>query len=227
MTDMRFDWERAARTGVSEAVLSDGKSVDQIVRIVAEADTARRSLLLTRLSAEAASEAAEAAGAATGRFDYDPLSRTAILDHGLPDPVPSKALIVTAGSSDMEVAREARRTLLFHGHDVEILADCGVAGLWRLTGQIDRLAQAPAIIAVAGMEGALFPVLAGLVPALIIAVPTSVGYGVAEAGKAALSTALATCSPGLTVVNIDNGFGAASALIKILRLTEEPRASGD
>ncbi|MGP1395775.1 MAG: nickel pincer cofactor biosynthesis protein LarB [Inquilinaceae bacterium] len=220
MTDLRFDWDRAARTGVSEAVLSDGKSVDQIVRIVAEADTAKRSLLLTRLSADAASKAA---GAATGPFDYDRLSRTAILDHGLPDPVPSKALIVTAGSSDMEVAREARRTLLFHGHDVEILADCGVAGLWRLTGHIDRLAQAPAIIAVAGMEGALFPVLAGLVPALIIAVPTSVGYGVAEAGKAALSTALATCSPGLTVVNIDNGFGAASALIKILRLGRDPR----
>lgn len=219
MTDLRFDWDRAARTGVSEAVLSDGKSVDQIVRIVTEADTAKRSLLLTRLSGQAASEAA---GVATGRFDYDSLSRTAILDHGLPDPVPSKALIVTAGSSDMPVAREACRTLLFHGHDVEILADCGVAGLWRLTGQIDRLAQAPAIIAVAGMEGALFPVLAGLVPALIIAVPASVGYGVAEAGKAALSTALATCSPGLTVVNIDNGFGAASALIKILKLERDP-----
>ena len=136
-------------------------------------------------------------------------------------------MIVTGGTSDLRVAREAQRTLLFHGLDVAVLADCGVAGLWRLTEHADRLRAAPAIIAVAGMEGALFPVLAGLTRGLVIAVPTSVGYGVATDGRAALSTALATCAPGVVAVNVDNGFGAASALLKILRAGRRLRLAAD
>ena len=213
MNDLRFDWARGERTGVSEAVFCLGKSDEQIRRALAEAGDKSRSLLLTRLEPPLAETLASEQGTA---FDYDPISRTAILDHGLPAPQPSDALIVTAGSSDLPVAAEAQRTLRFHGHKVEILADCGVAGLWRLTDNAERLRAAPAIIAVAGMEGALFAVVAGLVPGLIIAVPTSVGYGIAEAGKAALSSALATCAPGVVTVNIDNGFGAACALTKVL-----------
>ena len=95
--------------------------------------------------------------------------------------------------------------------------DCGVAGLWRLTDKLSELRKAPVIIAVAGMEGALFPVLAGMVPGLIIAVPGSTGYGVAEGGRAALSSALSSCAPGVVVVNVDNGFGAACALLKIIK----------
>ena len=125
--------------------------------------------------------------------------------------------IVAAGTSDLPVAREAARTLEFSGHRAEIVADVGVAGLWRLTDRLDQLRRCRVLIAVAGMEGALFSVLAGLVPAPVIAVPTSVGYGVATGGKAALFAALASCAPGLVVVNIDNGFGAAVAALKILR----------
>lgn len=213
MTDLRFDWQRAKRTGVAEAVLATGKSDEQIRAVITEAQVSRQSLLITRLEPELGAALAADIGES---FDHDARSRTAILDQGLPDPQPSDALIVTAGTSDLPVAEEARRTLAFHGHDVEILADCGVAGLWRLTEQAERLCAATAIIAVAGMEGALFPVVAGLTPALVIAVPTSIGYGVAEGGKAALGTALATCAPGVVAVNIDNGFGAACALIKVL-----------
>ncbi|MCB9946241.1 MAG: nickel pincer cofactor biosynthesis protein LarB [Rhodospirillaceae bacterium] len=214
MTDLRFDWARRDRTGVAEAVLAEGKSGAQIRQAIVGAQTRQSSLLLTRLAAAPGEELAAEIGTA---FDYDAVSRTAILDHGLLPTTPCDALIVTGGSSDLPVAREAQRTLRFHGLDVGLLADCGVAGLWRLTDHADRLRAAPAIIAVAGMEGALFPVVAGLTPALVIAVPSSVGYGVAVGGRAALSTALATCAPGVVTVNIDNGFGAACALIKILR----------
>lgn len=213
MTDFEFDWKREQRTGIAEAVLCSGKSSAQVRSILVAANERKVSLLLTRL----ASREME-----MHRSDFDNLcthseSATAILDNGLPDPVPSDCLIVTAGSSDNRVAMEAQQTLNYYGLSVPIVADCGVAGLWRLTDKIEQLSKAPVIIAVAGMEGALFSVLAGLVPGLVIAVPSSNGYGVAEGGKAALSSALASCAPGVVAVNIDNGFGAACALLKLRR----------
>lgn len=213
MSDYEFDWKRASRTGVAEAVLCGDKSVAQIETIARQAIERRQALLFTRLDS-ADHEQLDSEIKVT--LDYDPISRTAILGDKLPTLAESKALIVTAGTSDMPIALEAQRTLLFNGLQVDIIADCGVAGLWRITEKLQRLQSAPAIIAVAGMEGALFPVLGGLVPALIIAVPRSVGYGVAAEGKAALGSALASCSPGVVTVNIDNGFGAACALLKIL-----------
>jgi NCAIR mutase (PurE)-related protein len=212
--DVEFDWSRQQRTGVAEAVLCEGKSVAQITNILTQANDRKASVLLTRMSADVMQ-------ACTGVFDNlepDEQSGTAILNNGLVAPVMSDCLIVTAGSSDMKVATEARQTLRFNGLDVPVIADCGVAGLWRLTDKLDRLQAAPVIIAVAGMEGALFPVLAGLVKSVVIAVPTSNGYGVASGGRAALGSALATCSPGVVTVNIDNGFGAACALIKMINL---------
>ena len=113
-------------------------------------------------------------------------------------------------------------TLEFNGILAPAFVDVGVAGLWRLTDAAEQLQDRRVVIAVAGFEGALFSVLAGLIPAPVIAVPTSVGTGVAEGGKAALSTALATCAPGVMTVNIDNGFGAAAAAIKILTAAEQP-----
>ena len=214
MQDVEFDWSRQQRTGVAEAVLCEGKSVAQITNILTQANDRKASVLLTRMSADVMQ-------ACTGVFDNlepDEQSGTAILNNGLVAPVMSDCLIVTAGSSDMKVATEARQTLRFNGLDVLVIADCGVAGLWRLTDKLDRLQAAPVIIAVAGMEGALFPVLAGLVKSVVIAVPTSNGYGVASGGRAALGSALATCSPGVVTVNIDNGFGAACALIKMINL---------
>ncbi len=127
-----------------------------------------------------------------------------------------RVAIVCGGTSDLAVAREAIRTLAFAGESATLLADVGVAGLWRLMERLDDIRRHRVVIAVAGMEGALFSVLAGLVPCAMIAVPTSIGYGVAEGGRTALNAALASCASGLLVVNIDNGFGAAHAALRIL-----------
>lgn len=211
---VRMDWEREARTGVPEAVFAAGKTTAQIETIVAMALERDKRLLVTRL--EEASLASLSSGVRDA-LDYDPVSRTAVVG----GPVPLTACgvgIVAAGTSDMPVALEAERTLGFAGHEASLIADVGVAGLWRLMERRDELVRMRIIIAVAGMEGALFSVVAGLVPAPVIAVPSSVGYGVAAGGTAALSSALASCAPGVTVVNIDNGFGAAVAAIKMLRL---------
>ncbi len=211
MQEFEFDWQRQQRTGIAEAVLCEGKTVDQIKSILSQANDRKVSLLLTRLSTEVMQ-----ACSGVDNLECDNQSATAVLNNGLIAPVASDCLIVTAGSSDMRVACEAQQTLRFNGLEVPVIADCGVAGLWRLTEKREQLNAAPVIIAVAGMEGALFPVLGGLVKGLVIAVPTSNGYGVATGGKTALGSALATCSPGVVTVNIDNGFGAACALLKVL-----------
>ena len=213
MDDFELDWERERRTGIAEAVLCSGKSPEQLKSILTTANKRKVSLLLTRL---ASSEMKQCMTGFNNLRTHGE-SGTAILDNGLPEPVDTDYLIVTAGSSDMPVAMEAQQTLLYYGLSVRIVADCGVAGLWRLTDKLEILGKAPVIIAVAGMEGALFSVLAGLVPGLLIAVPSSNGYGVAEGGKAALGSALASCAPGVVSVNIDNGFGAACALLKMRR----------
>jgi NCAIR mutase (PurE)-related protein len=213
--DFEMDWDRETRTGVSEALLCGHKSAAQIEAIVAAAQAAGRRLLLTRLTPDgfAALEAGTQA-----LLDYDAGSGTAVLGQRLAaDPVRGIG-IVAAGTSDMPVATEAARTLAFHGYDAPVIADVGVAGLWRLMRRIEEIRQFDVVIAVAGMEGALFSVLAGLLDAPVVAVPTSVGYGVSSGGTSALHAALASCAPGLVVVNIDNGFGAASAAIKMLRI---------
>lgn len=220
MTDIRLDWGRAARTGVPEAIYCASKSADQIQTILEQADGRGTSLLLTRLAPDV--------HAALGwDVDYDPVSRTALLDRGLPDRVDLGAAIVAAGTSDAPTAHEARRTLEFSGVEAPIHVDVGVAGLWRLTETAATLQDRRVIIAVAGFEAALFSVVAGLVAAPVIAVPTSVGEGVAAGGRAALSSALASCAPGVTVVNIDNGFGAACAAIKMLRAAQRPLNGGN
>jgi NCAIR mutase (PurE)-related protein len=213
MKDTVFDWQRTKRTGVPEAVFCAGKSNGQIAEIIHEADKRQHNLLLTKLSP----------GQYEGllkhnmpTFDYDPVSQTAILDHGITPPVDAGIAIVSAGTSDARIAREAQRTLQFSGFDALVIPDVGVAGLWRMIEREPELRDRRVIIAVAGMEGALFSVIAGLVRAIVIAVPTSVGYGVAEGGRVALDSALSSCAPGILTVNIDNGFGAACAAIKIV-----------
>ena len=211
MTGHRMDWQRQARTGTAEAVFCSGKSDDQIVNILEEARKCDQRLLLTRLSPEQHGRLGKAAPQ-----DYEPASQTAILGE-FTSSLPGIG-IVAAGTSDLPVATEAARTLKFHGYEEPILADVGVAGLWRLMEQLETLAEHRVLIAVAGMEGALFSVLAGLVSTPIIAVPAPQGYGVAENGRVALDAALGSCAPGLTVVNIGNGFGAACAAIRIMRV---------
>jgi NCAIR mutase (PurE)-related protein len=213
MTEFRLDWERAGRTGTSEAVLCEPKSTMQIDAIVTHALGLGQRLLFTRLGPRKFRRLSLAARAA---LDYDAQTGTAILG-GVPAiGSTGRVAIVCGGTSDLAVAREAARTLAFAGESATLLADVGVAGLWRLMERLDDIRRHRVVIAVAGMEGALFSVLAGLVPCAMIAVPTSVGYGVAEGGRAALHAALASCASGLLVVNIDNGFGAAHAALRIL-----------
>lgn len=214
MSDFQIDWQRAARTGVPEAVLCGHKSSEQIAAILAAAAAGEKRLFLTRLAPAAFAALDDKVRAV---LDYDPLSQTAVL--GGPIPMANTGIgIIAAGTSDLPAAREAARALNFSGHEAPIIADIGVAGLWRLTDRLEDIRSFRIIIALAGMEGALFSVLAGLVMAPVIAVPTSVGYGVATGGRVALDAALASCSPGIVVVNIDNAFGAAAAAIKMLSI---------
>jgi NCAIR mutase (PurE)-related protein len=217
-----MDWDRIARTGTAEAVLCDGKSPQQVDAIVAHARDLGRRLLLTRLTPDAYD-----ALSVRDTLDYDTVSRTAILG---PLPVPrhpARVAIVSGGTSDVPVALEAARTLAFQGEASTRFADVGVAGLWRLMEHLDDIRAHRIVIAVAGMEGAIFSVLTGLVASVVIAVPTSIGYGVAAGGHAALHAALASCASGLAVVNIDNGFGAAHVALRMLGVevsTQAPAA---
>jgi len=130
-----------------------------------------------------------------------------------------RVAVVCAGTADRPVAAEAERTLAFSGVRALSVSDVGVAGLWRLTERLDDLRSMDVVIVVAGMDGALPTVVAGLIPGVVIAVPTSVGYGVAAHGHAALNSSLASCAPGLVVVNIDNGYGAACAALRVLGIS--------
>ncbi len=213
--DLRFDWDREARTLVPEAVLAEGKQADQILAALAEARARRAPLLITRLDPQVHDLLAHAGDFA---LDYDALSRTAVFGEPQPAEGPARVAILSAGQADLPVAREAERCLAFFGLASSRYADVGVAGLWRLLELRDELAAYRLLIVAAGMEGAIFSVVAGLVSAPVIAVPTSVGYGVAQGGDLALRSALASCAPGVVTVNIDNGFGAAAAARKILSI---------
>ncbi|MDQ2804843.1 MAG: nickel pincer cofactor biosynthesis protein LarB [Pseudomonadota bacterium] len=213
MSEFLLDTGRAERIGFGEAVYAAGKSVQQIAAILDDAAAREASLLLTRLDVE------RHAGLPTwqrDRMDYDPLSRTAMF--GEPCPMlPSEAVaVVTAGTSDVPVAREALRTLAFNGRGARLIADVGVAGLWRLLSRAEELRGFRVVIVAAGMDAALPSVVGGLVPGVVIAVPTSVGYGVAAGGTTAPHAILASCAPGLVTVNIDNGYGAACAALRVL-----------
>ncbi len=198
-----------------EAVLCEPKSVEQFAAIVAElTQSTDQPRLFTRVRSD---QLASLPAGLLERLDIDPVSRTAIL-HGVRPPRPGRVTVVAAGTSDAAVAAEAERTLEFSGVRVESIVDVGVAGLWRLEERLDEIRAADIVIAVAGMDAALVSVLGGLVAAPLVAVPTSVGYGVATGGSTALHSALASCAQGVTVVNIDNGFGAACAAVRMLSL---------
>lgn len=181
-----------------------------------------RSILLTHLDIEK-----HAALDPTHRddIDYDPVSRTGFFQHVEQELVPRQVAVVAAGTSDSGPACEAIRTLQFNGIGATVVFDVGVAGLWRLLKRVEDLRCHPIIIAVAGMDAALPTVLGGLVPGCLIAVPTSTGYGTARQGDTALNACLTSCSAGITVCNIDNGFGAAHAALRILNAMREIRTS--
>ena len=211
--DLLYDFDRRDRIGLSEALYCWSKSPAQVEAAVTELAHRGLRVLLTRLDE---AKYAQLGNSVRALLDYDAASRTAVLG-ALPTlSTPPRTAIVTAGTSDLATAGEAARTLAFHGESAEIMADLGVAGLWRLLEHRARLATFPVIIAIAGMEGAFFSVLGGLVGNPIIAVPTSTGYGVTSGGHTALQAALGSCAPGIVVVNIDNGFGAACAALRML-----------
>ncbi len=210
--DVTFDTERIERIGLDEAVLADPKSDAQIASIIAGAMDEDRRLLVTRLAPDRLKNLPREQVA---RLDYCEASHTAILG---PVPRPRntpKIALVSAGTSDFRPLTEARRVLSYAGLGATVISDCGVAGLWRLLRHEKTLRDMDIVIVFAGMDGALPSVVAGLVPGVVISVPTAVGYGVAAGGKAALHATLSSCAPGLLVVNIDNGYGAATAAIRI------------
>ncbi len=209
-----LDHHRALRQGHPEVVFGAGKTTEQVVAICGSLVAASGGFLVTRASPEQQT----ALSAAFPGVALNPLARTAHL--AAPD-APAAAgptvLVVAAGTSDLPVAEEAAVTAGAFGHPVERLADVGVAGLHRLLASAEVLDRAGVVIVVAGMEGALPSVVGGLVAQPVIAVPTSVGYGAAFGGLAALLGMLNSCAAGITVTNIDNGFGAAAAASRILR----------
>lgn len=219
-----IDFARGGRIGLEEAVYCANKQAAQIEGVLAQHEARRHPCLLTRLSAEQFAALGEGWRA---RLDYDPVSRTAFFLEGRPLGAEPKVAIVSGGSSDAPICGEAARTLAFHGVASTRVEDVGVAGLWRLMERLDEIRRHPVVIAVAGMEGALFSVLGGLVGSVVVAVPSSVGYGVAAAGELSLRSALASCAPGIVAVNVDNGYGAACAALRVLglpgRLQSEPQ----
>jgi NCAIR mutase (PurE)-related protein len=223
--DLRVDHDRLARTGVAEAVYAPGKSPQQCAAAVAELLTQPGTgpILLTRADAEQAA-------AALARNPGAQVSASADARRGLQTliwrqqpPRPGAVLVLTAGTSDLPVAREAAAVLEAYGVTTTVVADVGVAGLHRVLAQREALATADVVLVVAGMEGALASVVAGLTRAPVIGVPTSTGYGAGLEGVTALLSMLASCSPGITVVGIDNGFGAGCAAVRFLNAGEEPR----
>lgn len=201
----KIDTHRAVRQGVGEVIYGAGKTSEQISGIVREMlKNGQRRILITRLSEASAAEVGK-----TVDLSYDKMSRTGIVGEiPQPDGI-GKILIATGGTSDMPVAEEAALTAEFLGNEVVRLYDVGVAGIHRLMSHLDEIMSASVIIAVAGMEGALASVIGGLADCPVIAVPTSVGYGASFGGISALLSMLNSCASGVSVVNIDNGFGAA------------------
>ena len=214
----RVDLHRSLRHGVPEAVFCEGKTPAQVVAIARRLAAGHDNVLATR--ADAAAVAALEASGLPVRVHAE--ARLVVIN---PRPQEGVGLIVvvSAGTSDMPVAEEAAATAETMGNRVERVFDCGVAGLHRLVPHLDLLNEANAIVAVAGMEGALPTVIGGLVDRPVIAVPTSVGYGASFGGVAALLAMLNSCAPGVSVVNIDNGYGAAAQANQINKLASKIR----
>jgi pyridinium-3,5-biscarboxylic acid mononucleotide synthase len=207
----KLDHHRILRTGLPEVVWGQDKTADQIAKIMAAMSVQQPIVLATRISAEVFSQVQ----AELPQVRYYPKAQICALGQGAPHP--GRITILTAGTSDLPIAEEAALTAELSGFQVERLWDVGVAGIHRLLRHRDVLDRADVLIVVAGMEGALPSVVAGLASCPVIAVPTSVGYGANFGGLSALLTMLNSCAPGIGVVNIDNGFGAAMLAMQILR----------
>jgi len=210
----RVDHDRAQRNGAPEVIFGQGKTPEQIVEIMSSLAGRGANVLVTRI----AEEAVEAVQAKFPAVAHHARSRLVMLKQVEPEPAATKVAIVCAGTTDLPVAEEARLTAEFYGNPTVQVYDAGVAGLHRLLASIDLIRACRVAVVVAGMEGALPSVVGGLVSLPVIAVPTSVGYGANFGGLAALLGMLNTCASGVSVVNIDNGFGAGFLANRINRL---------
>ncbi len=210
---VRLDFERTRRLGLVEAIWGEHKTSKQIAEILLKLKEADELALVTRVTKEKAESVAHLVEQVQFHVDASCLTLGKPADLR---PELGEVIIVGGGTSDLTVASEAELALSWHGIKTEVLLDVGVAGLHRLLNHLERLRRSKVLIACAGMEGALPTVLAGLVPQPVIGVPVSVGYGVSLGGRAALEGMLSSCSPGLVVVNIDNGYGAAMAALRII-----------
>jgi len=212
--DYTLDFDRLRRVGFPEVVLAEGKTTAQIAEICRQLSRAH-DVLVTRLFPPQWEELS--AQPLPGRADYDERSATLYLSVGKPMPqLEGNVVLVTAGTADIAVAEETRRTLEYLGVASTIVPDVGVAGILRLLSRLEEVEKADVVIAVAGMEASLFSVIGGLVGRPLIAVPTSRGYGAALNGVASLLAALNSCANGVTAVNIDSGYAAAMAAYRIL-----------
>jgi NCAIR mutase (PurE)-related protein len=206
-----LDLERTARRGYPEAIYCEGKTAEQVAAIADEIRHHDARTLFTRASPDHA----KAVLAALPDAYYDDVARLLAWPPAPPDPSGGEVLVVAAGTSDLPVAREALLTARHLGRTSELVVDVGVAGIHRILKRLEQLRSARVIVVVAGMDGALPSVVAGLVSAPVVAVPTSIGYGAAFEGLAPLLTMLNSCAPGVAVVNIDNGYGAGHMAAQI------------
>jgi NCAIR mutase (PurE)-related protein len=217
------DLQRRDRCGFPEVIFCEGKTSDWVEGVVRKLAEAGQDCLATRVSAAQA----ESLARQFPQGQQDRVARTFWLPHGPPQPRTGRVVVITAGTSDLPVAREAVVTAEALGAAVDLLADVGVAGIHRLLRHREHFAGADAIVVVAGMDGALPSVVGGLVDCPVIAVPTSIGYGAAFAGLAPLLTMLNSCSANVLVVNIDSGFKGGYVAALIARRASKPGVSSD
>jgi pyridinium-3,5-biscarboxylic acid mononucleotide synthase len=215
----RVDHHRALRQGVPEVIFAQGKTASDVVSIAVELTQTGQTLLVTRAN----DEQLAALSARFPALEVNARARAAWLAGATAKRRQGRVQVVTAGTSDLPVAEEARVTLAASGIEAELVVDVGVAGIHRLLPEIPRLREADVVIVVAGMEGALASVIGGVVRAPVVAVPTSIGYGASFQGLSALLGMLTSCAAGITCVNIDNGFGAAMAAVRLLDVLERAR----
>jgi len=213
-----IDFNRENRIGISETIFCENKSTSQINNICKDLDI-NKTTFFTRLKVD---KYKKITSNIKKKLLYNTASQTAIYGKK-PSINKNKAnvAIICAGTSDMPSVLEAQQTLYISGVKSDIFPDLGVAGLWRIQKYLDQIMKYKVLIVAAGMDGALVSVIGGLVSLPIIALPTSTGYGVANKGVTALNAMLVSCSPGISVVNIDNGYGAASAAIRILNVIKQ------
>ena len=212
--DIRFDFQRRERIGLIEAIWGADKSIDQLKRVTYEVLEKKEVVFITRINKEKATCLLDMYEDA---IFYEEANCLIIGENLKKIPTEKKVAIISGGSSDLAVTLEAKLSLEIYGVSCKSFIDVGVAGLHRLLDQIDEINKYDILIVCAGMEGALATVIGGLLPQPIIAVPVSVGYGVSKNGETALNSMLSSCAPGISVMNIDNGYGAAMAALRIIK----------